>query len=352
MLLHEILNASIMKGASDIIITTGKPAMFRLNGQLVSEGTDNLVAQSAQDLIYSILSEEQKKTFESGNELDLSITLPNSGRFRVNVFRQQGHVGAAFRPIMSKMPTLEELQLPPVAAQFASFPSGLVCITGPTGSGKSTTLAAMVNYINKTRRCHIITIEDPIEFVHTHNLSVIQQREIGRDTSDFKTALKYVLRQCPDVILVGEMRDLETIAAAITIAETGHLVLSTLHTQSAAKTIDRIIDVFPPYQQHQIRAQLASTLKGVLSQILLPRADGKGRVAAREIMVVTPGIGNLIRDEKTFQIPTAIQTGAALGMQSMDQCLNQLRMTGAITQEIYQARLSNPPNPVQTPKAY
>lgn len=338
--LARILAASMARNASDIILTAGRAPMIRVNGSLTPEGTAPLSPEDTETLISSILNQDQKAEFDKENELDLAIAFADAGRFRVNVFRQQGFVGAAFRPIMSRIPSIESLQLPMVVSQFCSMPSGLICVTGPTGSGKSTTLAAMINHINLTRSCHIVTVEDPIEFIHPHRLSVIEQREIGKDTLNYSTALKYVLRQCPDVILVGEMRDLETIAAALTIAETGHLVFSTLHTQSSAKTIDRIIDVFPPYQQQQIRAQLASTLRGVISQVLLPRQDGCGRIAAREIMVVTPAVSNLIREGKVFQIPTAIQTGSAVGMQSMDQSLSQLKMTGLISNEVFQARAS------------
>lgn len=338
--LSQLLAAAMTRSASDIILTVGRAPMLRINGSMTPEGSAQLSAEDTEKLVFSILNAEQKAEFAKDNELDLAVAFKDSGRFRVNVFRQQGFVGAAFRPIMSQIPTIESLQLPAVAAQFCSMSSGLICVTGPTGSGKSTTLAAMINHINRSRSCHIVTVEDPIEFVHPHQMSVIEQREIGKDTDTYSSALKYVLRQCPDVILVGEMRDLETIAAALTIAETGHLVFSTLHTQSSAKTIDRIIDVFPPYQQQQIRAQLASTLRGVISQVLLPRQDGRGRVAAREIMVVTPAVSNLIREGKVFQIPTAIQTGSAVGMQTMDQSLTQLKMGGLISNEVYQARVS------------
>lgn len=338
MTLQEILASAMTKNTSDVILTTGRPPMLRINGSLTPDGSTQLTEKDLQQLIYSVINEEQKAEFELHNELDLAIEFPDSGRFRVNVFRQMGNIGAALRPIMSRIPTLESLYLPQAAKDFCNLPSGLVLVTGPTGSGKSTSLAAMINHINLNRRCHIITVEDPIEFVHQHKLSVIEQREVGRDTETYTAALKYVLRQCPDVILIGEMRDLETIAAAITIAETGHLVFATLHTQSAAKTIDRIIDVFPPYQQQQIRAQLATTLKGVISQILLPKQDGSGRVAAREIMVVNSAISNLIREGKVYQIPTAIQTGTAIGMMSMDQSLAQLKNDGIISNEVYQTR--------------
>lgn len=338
--LAKILVASMGRNASDIILTVGRPPMFRINGALMPDLGEPLSAEDVQKLVFSVLSETQIEEFNRDNELDLAVYFEDSGRFRVNVFRQQNNVGAAFRPILSKIPTFESLGLPPAIGKFCTMPSGLICVTGPTGSGKSTTLAAMINHINMNRQCHIVTIEDPIEFVHPHLRSVVEQREVGKDTSSYTNALKYVLRQCPDVILIGEMRDLETIAAAITIAETGHLVFATLHTQSAAKTIDRIIDVFPPYQQQQIRAQLATTLKGVVSQVLLPKRDSTGRVAAREIMVVTPGISNLIREGKVFQIPTALQTGSAVGMVSMDQSLTNLRNSGIISDEIFQARVT------------
>ncbi len=346
--LREILASAMKKNTSDIILTADRPPMLRINGSLEPDGTTPLNDDDLQSLIYSVINEEQKIEFETHSELDLAIEFPDSGRFRVNVFKQMGKIGAALRPIMSKIPTFESLMLPPVTSNFCSLPSGLICVTGPTGSGKSTTLAAMINYINTNRACHIITVEDPIEFVHIHKKSVIEQREVGKDTESYTAALKYVLRQCPDVILIGEMRDLETIAAAITIAETGHLVFATLHTQSASKTIDRIIDVFPPYQQQQIRAQLSTTLKGVISQVLLPRQDGSGRVAAREIMVVNAAISNLIREGKVFQIPTAIQTGNSLGMVTMDQSLQKLFNEGIISQEVFQTRSrSGAPSPQQ-----
>jgi twitching motility protein PilT len=338
----SLLTIAQKRGASDIIITVGRPPMFRVTGQLVPEGSDIVVPELSKRLVYSILNDEQRATFEEESELDLSISLKNVGRFRVNVFKQRGCVGAALRTIVSKIPTLQELDLPKSIINFCNLHSGLICVTGPTGSGKSTTLSAMINYINQNRKAHIITIEDPIEFVHPHINSVIEQREIGKDTNSYTKALKSILRQDPDVVLVGEMRDLETIAAALTIAETGHIVFSTLHTQSAAQTIDRIVDVFPPYQQQQIRTQLASTLKGVVSQLLLPRADGMGRVAAREIMVVNSAISNLIREGKTFQIPSAIQTGQNLGMVSMDKSLQNLKVTGKISNEVYLSKLSNP----------
>ena len=336
--IKQILASAMKRNTSDIILTAGRPPMLRINGSMTPDGTKQLDENDLKELIYSIVSEDQKAEFEAHSELDLAIEFPDSGRFRVNVFRQMGKIGAAFRPIMSVIPKFDSLSLPPITADFCKLTSGLVLVTGPTGSGKSTTLAAMIDYINTNRACHIITVEDPIEFIHAHKLSVVEQREVGKDTETYASALKFVLRQCPDVILIGEMRDLETIAAAITIAETGHLVFATLHTQSAAKTIDRIIDVFPAYQQQQIKAQLATTLKGVISQVLLPKQDGSGRIAAREIMVVNSAISNLIREGKIYQIPTAIQTGAALGMISMDQSLANLKNEGIISNEVYQTR--------------
>ena len=247
--LSTLLATAMQRNTSDIILTVGRPPMLRINGSLTPEGSVQLTPEDVKHMIYSVINDEQKQEFELHNELDLAIQFPDSGRFRVNVFRQMGHIGAALRPIMSRIPTLESLYLPNVVADFCKLPSGLILVTGPTGSGKSTTLAAMINYINLNRRCHIITVEDPIEFVHQHQLSVIEQREVGKDTETYTAALKYVLRQCPDVILIGEMRDLETISAAITIAETGHLVFATLHTSSAEDSIDRMVGVFPAEKQ-------------------------------------------------------------------------------------------------------
>src|SRR6516165_7970501 len=289
--LAELLKHAVETGASDLHLTASRPAMTRVNGKLLPSGfPDELGPDDTKALVYSILTDDQKAKFEEDHELDLSIGIPGISRFRVNVF----------------------------------MPRGLVCVTGPTGCGKSTTLAAMINLVNQEKDGHIITIEDPIEFLHPHIRSTITQRELGSDTYSFPRALKAVLREDPNVILVGEMRDLETIAAALTLAETGHLVLSTLHTQDAAQTVDRIIDVFPPYQQEQIRVMLAATLKGVVSQVLLPKADGQGRVAAREIMVVTPAIAALIREGKTHQIYSAIQTGSTYGMCTMEKSLAEL----------------------------
>jgi twitching motility protein PilT len=281
-------------------------------------------------MIYGILTQEQREKLERNLEFDFSYSLPGKGRFRTNIYFQRGSLSAAFRLIPVRIPTLQDLNLPFVLEEFTRKPRGLVLVTGPTGAGKSTTLAALINIINETRMVHIITIEDPIEYLHPHKKSIVNQREVGADTKTFATALKYILRQDPDVILIGEMRDLETISAALTAAETGHLVFATLHTQDAPQTIDRIIDVFPPYQQQQVRIQLAGTLQGVISQQLLVRRDGQGRVPAVEVLVPTAGVRNMIREGKTHQIYTAMQTGQKYGMQTMDMALAELVRRGKI----------------------
>src|SRR5512139_2157008 len=332
--LAELLKHAVEHGASDLHLTPMRPPMVRLSGKLLPSGFDTeLGPDDTKALIYSILTDDQKARFEEDHELDFSIGIPGLSRFRVNVFMQRGCVSGVFRTIGQDIPSCEELGLGETIQQLALLPRGLVLVTGPTGCGKSTTLAAMINLVNQNREGHIITIEDPIEFLHPHIRSTINQRELGSDTYSFPRALKAVLREDPNVILVGEMRDLETIAAALTLAETGHLVLSTLHTQDAAQTVDRIIDVFPPYQQEQIRVMVASCLKGVVSQILLPRADGEGRVAAREVMVVTPAIAAIIREGKTHQIYSAIQTGANTGMFTMEKSLADLSRAGLIAEE-------------------
>ena len=329
----DLLKYAVEYGASDLHLTVGRRPMVRISGRLAPSGYDEvLTATATQSLVYSILTNEQKEKFENEHELDFSYAIPGVSRFRVNIFRQQGKVAGVFRTIGENILTMEELGLPESAYTMSRLPRGLVCVTGPTGSGKSTTLAAMINLINNERECHIVTIEDPIEFVHPHINATVNQRELGSDTLSFPRALKSVLREDPDVILVGEMRDLETIAAALTLAETGHLVLSTLHTQDAAQTVDRIIDVFPPYQQEQIRVQLGSTLKGVISQILIPRADGDGRVAAREVLAVNAAISTIIREGKTHQIYSAIQTGFKEGMCTMERSLGELCKQGLITE--------------------
>jgi twitching motility protein PilT len=332
--LTELLKYAVEYGASDLHLTVGRPPMVRINGRLVPSGYDEvLTGEDTKALAYSILTEEQIEQYEEEHELDLSYGIPDVSRFRVNVFLQRGQVAGVFRTIGEDIFTMEELDLPECVYQLARLPRGLVCVTGPTGCGKSTTLSAMINLINHERECHIVTIEDPIEFVHPHINSTVNQRELGSDTLSFPRALKSVLREDPDVILVGEMRDLETIAAALTLAETGHLVLSTLHTQDAAQTVDRIIDVFPPYQQEQIRVQLGGTLKGVISQLLVPRADGEGRVAAREILVVNPAVSNIIREGKTHQIYSALQTGFNEGMVTMERSLGELHGAGVISED-------------------
>ncbi|OIO73906.1 MAG: type IV pili twitching motility protein PilT [Elusimicrobia bacterium CG1_02_37_114] len=341
--MFEILRHAVEKGASDIHIVIGKPPMARVRGTIVPmEGFPEVTPEESKRLIYSVLYEDQRRKFEEKYELDCSTVIPKVARFRVNVFMQRNGVEAVLRVIPSKIPGPEEIFLPEMIVKLADLPRGLVLVTGPTGSGKSTTLACIMNIINQKRKDNIITIEDPIEFVYEHAGCIVRQREVGQHTHSFASALKYALRQDPDVILVGEMRDLETISAALTIAETGHLVFGTLHTSDAAQTIDRIIDVFPPHQQQQIRIQLASTLKTVISQVLLPRKDILGRIAAREIMIVTPAIANLIREGKTHQIYNAIETGAKYGMIGLDKALIELVKAQMVSQEDAVSKASNP----------
>jgi twitching motility protein PilT len=312
----------------------GSPPGIRQRGELMAvEGFRPLSPRDTQEMILGLLSEEQRRRFETELELDFAYSIPGVSRFRANVFQQRNSMGAVFRVIPLKIPTLEELSLPKVCKYLAERPRGLVLVTGPTGSGKSTTLAAIVDHINSTRKVHIITMEDPIEFMHRNKMAYVNQREVGEDTHSFASALKRVLRQDPDVILVGEMRDLETISAAITAAETGHLVFATLHTTGGPETIDRVIDVFPPHQQQQVRMQLSGTLEGVLSQTLLRSTDGKTRVMAMEIMLGVPAISNLIREGKTHQMSTIIQGGANVGMQTLDQHLKNLCQAGKVTFE-------------------
>jgi len=341
--LPELLKYAIEYKASDLHLTVGRPPMVRIAGRLVASGYDmSLTANDTKALIYSVLSEDQKARFEKEQELDLSLGLPGISRFRVNVFLQRGCVAGVFRIIGEHIPELEELGLSETVRQMAFLANGLVVVTGPAGCGKSTTLAAMVHRINQEKEGHIVTIEDPIEFVHPHGRCTINQREVGQDTRSFPRALKSVLREDPNVILVGEMRDLETITAALTLAETGHLVLSTLHTRDSAQTVDRIIDVFPPEQQAQIRVMLAATLRGVISQILLPRVGGVGRVAAREIMVVTDAISAIIRRAHTHQIYSAIQTSGHEGMCTMEESLHQMVQAGVVSPEEALARANRP----------
>lgn len=330
--LHELLKSMIEKKASDLHITTGTPPQLRIDGDLIAVDMPPLGAAETKRLCYSILTDAQKYKFEEENELDLSFGIKGLSRFRANIFMQRGAVAAAIRTIPFKIMTFEELGLPKVAKDLADRPKGLILVTGPTGSGKSTTLAAMIDKINSEKHCHIITIEDPIEYLHHHKKALINQREVNADTQTFRKALKYVLRQDPDIVLIGEMRDLETIEAALTVAETGHLCFATLHTNSCVQSINRIIDVFPPHQQPQVRAQLSFVLEGVLSQQLIPRASGDGRVLGLEIMIPNMAIRNLIREDKVHQIYGIMQAGQSrFGMQTMNQSLCNLYLRRQIT---------------------
>lgn len=331
--LNDLLNLVIENEASDLHITVGTPPVIRVDGELIQTDLDVLTPMDTRSLIYNMLTAEQQKEFEDKLELDLSYSVHGFGRFRVNVYKQRGCIGAAFRVIPTKIPTLEELRLPPRLRDFTKWNKGLVLVTGPTGSGKSTSLAALVNIINEEQRCHIITVEDPIEYLHYHKKSVVNQRELHIDTTSFAEALRHVLRQDPDVILVGEMRDLETVEAALTMAETGHLVFGTLHTTDAAQTINRIIDIFEPHQQPQIRSQLSFSLRAVVAQQLLPIASGKGRVVCNEILVSNPAVANCIREGKISGLYTVMQTSQGEGMLTFEQCLRDLYMRGDITLE-------------------
>lgn len=329
-----LLEEVIKKKASDLHIQVGLPPMLRVDGALVpTTGTDVLTEEGVESLVFAILDEDQKQVLLKDKEFDFSFAFGDLGRFRVNAFHERGNMAAALRLIPNEILSIEQLQLPPIVSKFAEYPRGLVLVTGPTGSGKSTTLAALVDRINSERADHIITIEDPIEFTHKSKKSVIVQREIHYDTYSFSAALRSSLRQDPDVVLLGEMRDLETIAAAITIAETGHLVFATLHTNSASQSIDRMIDVFPPHQQPQIRAQLSNILMAICSQRLVPSIGG-GRVAAAEILVATPAVRNIIREGKSHQLEAVIQTGSEFGMQSMDKTLVNFIHNGTITYDV------------------
>jgi twitching motility protein PilT len=330
--MHQLLKAMIEKGASDLHITTGSPPQLRIDGKLHPLKMPPLSPQETKQLTYSVLTDAQKHRFEETNELDLSFSVQKLSRFRGNIFVQRGNVAGAFRAIPFKIKTFEELNLPPVVNELARKPRGLLLVTGPTGSGKSTTLASIIDRINTERSEHIVTIEDPIEYLHPHKGCLVNQREVGADTAGFKTALKYILRQDPDVVLVGELRDIETMEAALSIAETGHYCLATLHTNSAVQTINRIVDMFPPYQQSQIRQQLSFVLEGVMCQTLMPRANGPGRVLALEIMVPNSAIRALIRDDKTHQLYSAMQVGQdKFGMQTMNQSLAALYKRRLIT---------------------
>jgi len=340
--LVDILVEVLERNASDLHLTVGSPPVIRVSGRLIRLDYPRLTSNDTRDLIYSILSQDQRQTIENEWEIDFSYSVPGRARFRVNAYFQRNSLGAAFRLIPAHIKDVDELMLPAAIHKMAAKPRGFVVMTGPTGSGKSTTLAAVIQEINFTREEHIITIEDPIEFLHRHNKSIINQREVGTDTKSFNRALKSVLRQDPDVILVGEMRDTETMQTALTAAETGHLVFATLHTQDAPQTIDRIIDVFPPHQQGQIRVQLAATLMGVCTQQLLPTVDGKGRVPACEVLIPTPAVRNLIREAKTHQIYSVMQTGARFGMVTMDSSLADLVRRGLITKDLAIRQSSNP----------
>ncbi len=337
--INDLLEIATQQQASDLIITVEAPPTMRLNADLVPIGGTKCRPQDTESLLYQMLSDEMAAKFERLGEVDFAYSIPGLGRYRVNGFRQRGSVGIVARVIPVRIQTIAELGLPDVVASLARRPNGLILVTGPTGSGKTTTLAAMIDLINTECAYHIVTLEDPIEYLHRHKRSLVNQREIGRDTKTFASGLRAALRENPDVILVGELRDLETISIAMTAAETGHLVLATLHTCDAAQTIDRIIDVFPPHQQDQVRVQLSGTLQGVLAQTLVRRKSGRGRVAAFEILVATPAVRNLIREGKTYQIPTQIQTGARFGMKTMEGSLRELAANGFISEQEYQSRL-------------
>jgi twitching motility protein PilT len=339
----DLLTAVLDRRASDLHLTAGAHPTIRVRGRLVPmDDFPVLDPTDTRELVYSILGNDQRQRLETDNQLDFAYAIPGQARFRVNAYFQRSAIGAAFRLIPAQIVPIDDLGLPPVVHDLCTKPRGIVLVTGPTGSGKSTTLASMIDEINGTREEHILTIEDPIEFLHGHRKCIVNQRELGADATSFAAALKAALRQDPDVILVGEMRDLETISTALTAAETGHLVFATLHTQSAPSTIDRVIDVFPPHQQQQVRVQLSIALQGVLTQTLIPTADGSARVCAAEVLVPTPAVRNLIREGKTHQIYSAMQTGASVGMQTMDAALAGLVRAGKITQRAAEQRSSTP----------
>lgn len=342
--LYDLLKIMVDKEASDLHITTGSPPRLRIHGRLVPLNEyPPLTPADTKALCYSILTDRQKHKFEENSELDLSFGIKGVSRFRANIFMQRGAVAGAFRSVPFNIKTFEELGLPDIVKELARKPRGLVLVTGPTGSGKTTTLTTIIDFINREREEHIITIEDPVEYLHQHKRCLVNQREVNADTASFKDALKYVLRQDPDVVLIGEMRDLETIQAALTVSETGHLTFATLHTNTAVQTINRVIDVFPPHQQEQIRVQLSFVLEGILSQQLLPNARGDGRVLALEVLIPTPAIRNLIREDKIHQIYSMMQTGQEkLGMQTMNQSLYDLYTKGQIT---YETALGKSPIP-------
>ena len=334
----DLLKLALERRASDLLITVGLPPMVKIDGEWRPTEYDPLTPNITRRLMYSMMDEKKQRNFEERKDLDFSFSLSGHGRFRVNVFQQRGSVGGVMRTISEDVISFQELGLPKEMEALARLPRGLVLITGPTGSGKSTTLATMIDLINEQYQKHIVTVEDPIEFFHQHKGSIVNQREIGEDTMDFHMALRSVLRQAPDVILVGEMRDFETIGAAVTAAETGHLVLATLHTNTAAEAVDRIIDVFPEAQQEQVRVQLSNNLQAILTQQLLPKGSGDGRVLAYELLIATAAARNLIREGKTHQIATVIQTGGQLGMITMDACLAELHLQNHITFEMGMSR--------------
>jgi twitching motility protein PilT len=339
----DLLLDVIARRASDLHLTAGAPPMVRVRGRLTPlEGYPKLGPTETREIVYSILTNDQRQRFETDWQLDFAYSVPRHARFRVNAYMQRGATGAAFRLIPAEIISIDDLGLPASVHEFTRKPRGIVLVTGPTGSGKSTSLAAMIDEINSSREEHIMTVEDPIEFLHSHKKCIVNQRELGSDAQSFAAALKAALRQDPDVILVGEMRDLETISTALTAAETGHLVFATLHTQSAPQTVDRVIDVFPAHQQDQVRVQLSVALQGVMTQQLLPTADGAARCVACEVLVPTPAVRNLIREGKTHQIPSAMQTGSNVGMQTMDAALAQLVRSGKITQRLAEQRSSTP----------
>ena len=340
--MESLLREAVARHASDLHVTVGVPPIIRINGVLTKLDLPILGVEDTLQLFEEIVAEDRRTQFNQNGEVDFSHTVFGLSRFRVNAFRQRGSIAIAIRIIPERVPTLQELHLPEIVRELAGKPRGLVLVTGPTGSGKSTTMAAMIDLINSERACNILTLEDPIEYLHRHRKSIINQREIGADTRSFANALRAALREDPDVILVGEMRDMETISIAVRAAETGHLVLATLHTSDASQTVDRIIDVFPPYQHQQVRTQLSLALQGIVSQQLLPRKDGQGRVVAVETMVATPATRNLIREGKSHQLLSVIQTGAKFGMQSMDSALRDLCRAGKINEEEALMRCSDP----------
>ena len=339
----DVLLQVLDRRASDLHITAGAKPTVRVRGRLTAlDEFPVLTPTDTREIIYSILGNDQRQRLETDWQVDLAYTIPNRARFRVNAYFQRSAIGAAFRLIPSEIVSIDKLGLPPIVHDLTKKPRGFVLVTGPTGSGKSTSLASMIDEINESREEHIMTIEDPIEFLHTHKKCIVNQRELGSDASSFGAALRGALRQDPDVILVGEMRDLETIQTALTAAETGHLVFATLHTQDTPQTIDRIIDVFPPHQQHQVRVQLSVALQGIVTQTLLPTADGSGRVVASEVLIPSPAVRNLIREGKTHQIYSVLQTSASAGMQTMDSSLASLVRSGKITRQLAEQRSTTP----------